>query len=93
MCGILAVLGIKNANSLRSHIVELSSRLRHRGPDWSGLIVQGDCNIYAHERLALIGLLSGEQPIVSTDKKYVITVNGEIYNYIDLMKTSVKGNY
>jgi asparagine synthase (glutamine-hydrolysing) len=73
-------------------IVDLSSRLRHRGPDWSGAVIHGS-NIYAHERLSIVGLLSGEQPMLSTDQEIIITVNGEIYNYKELMATALKGTY
>lgn len=107
MCGILAVLGITNPEAKRSRmlklfrqcrlinsidIVDLSSRLRHRGPDWSGAVVHGN-NIYAHERLSIVGLLSGEQPMLSTDGDIIITVNGEIYNYKELMASALKGTY
>jgi asparagine synthase (glutamine-hydrolysing) len=72
--------------------VDLSSRLRHRGPDWSGAVIHGK-NIFAHERLSIVGLLSGEQPMLSTDQEIIITVNGEIYNYKELMATALKGTY
>ncbi len=55
-------------------------RIRHRGPDWSGCIISGN-NIFCHERLAIVGVESGAQPILSQDEKLILTVNGEIYNY------------
>uniref|UniRef100_A0A0D3BEX1 asparagine synthase (glutamine-hydrolyzing) n=1 Tax=Brassica oleracea var. oleracea TaxID=109376 RepID=A0A0D3BEX1_BRAOL len=81
MCGILAVLGcIDNSQAKRSRIIELSRRLRHRGPDWSGLHSHEDCYL-AHERLAIIDPTSGDQPLYNQDKTVVVTVNGEIYNH------------
>eukprot|EP01127_Copromyxa_protea_P017377 TRINITY_DN5289_c0_g1_i1.p1 TRINITY_DN5289_c0_g1~~TRINITY_DN5289_c0_g1_i1.p1 ORF type:complete len:542 (-),score=117.41 TRINITY_DN5289_c0_g1_i1:30-1655(-) len=92
MCGILAILGIENAADKRARAVELASRLRHRGPDWSGVHVRGN-NILCHERLAIVGLGSGEQPMVSNDSTIVLAVNGEIYNYRNLMASGLSGKY
>ncbi|KAI6699579.1 hypothetical protein NL676_013903 [Syzygium grande] len=81
MCGILAVFGcIDNSQAKRSRIIELSRRLRHRGPDWSGLHCNGDCYL-AHQRLAIMDPASGDQPLYNEDKTIVVTVNGEIYNH------------
>ncbi|CAH2073284.1 unnamed protein product, partial [Thlaspi arvense] len=81
MCGILAVLGcVDNSQAKRSRIIELSRRLRHRGPDWSGLHCYEDCYL-AHERLAIVDPTSGDQPLYNEDKTVVVTVNGEIYNH------------
>ncbi|CAI9109436.1 OLC1v1009257C1 [Oldenlandia corymbosa var. corymbosa] len=84
MCGILAVLGcIDNSQAKRSRIIELSRRLRHRGPDWSGLHCYQDCYL-AHQRLAIIDPTSGDQPLYNEDKTIIVTVNGEIYNHEEL---------
>ncbi|KAK6923407.1 Glutamine amidotransferase type 2 domain [Dillenia turbinata] len=84
MCGILAVFGIvDNSLAKRSRIIELSRRLRHRGPDWSGLHCHEDCYL-AHQRLAIIDPTSGDQPLYNQDKTIVVTVNGEIYNHKQL---------
>ncbi|KAH6796641.1 asparagine synthetase 3 [Perilla frutescens var. hirtella] len=84
MCGILAVLGVAdNSQAKRSRIIELSRRLRHRGPDWSGLHHHGDCYL-AHQRLAIVDPASGDQPLYNEDKTVVVTVNGEIYNHKEL---------
>ncbi|XP_073140237.1 asparagine synthetase [glutamine-hydrolyzing] 2 [Henckelia pumila] len=86
MCGILAVLGVTdNSHAKRSRIIELSRRLRHRGPDWSGLHNHQDCYL-AHQRLAIVDPTSGDQPLYNEDKTVVVTVNGEIYNHKDLRK-------
>ncbi|MCL4111072.1 UNVERIFIED_CONTAM: hypothetical protein GTU68_033379 [Idotea baltica] len=61
----------------------MSKKLRHRGPDWSG-IYAGEKAILAHERLAIVGLNSGAQPLYSQDKKHILAVNGEIYNHKEL---------
>ncbi|KAL9147995.1 hypothetical protein ABFS82_12G012000 [Erythranthe guttata] len=84
MCGILAVLGIADhSQAKRSRIIELSRRLRHRGPDWSGLYYHQD-NYLAHQRLAIVDPASGDQPLYNEDKTVVVTVNGEIYNHKEL---------
>ncbi|ONK80894.1 uncharacterized protein A4U43_C01F22930 [Asparagus officinalis] len=84
MCGILAVLGcVDTSLAKRYRIIELSRRLRHRGPDWSGLHCHGDCYL-AHQRLAIMDPASGDQPLFNEDKTIVVTVNGEIYNHEEL---------
>ncbi len=68
----------------------MSKKLRHRGPDWPG-IYAGEKAILAHERLAIVGLNSGAQPLYSQDKKHILAVNGEIYNhksFVHAMKIS-----
>ncbi|XP_061336602.1 asparagine synthetase [glutamine-hydrolyzing] 3 isoform X3 [Gastrolobium bilobum] len=84
MCGILAVLGcVDNSQGKRARIIELSRRLRHRGPDWSGLHCHGDCYL-AHQRLAIVDPTSGDQPLYNEDRTVIVTVNGEIYNHKQL---------
>jgi len=74
MCGILAVLGVvDNSQSKRARIIELSRRLRHRGPDWSGLHCHQDCYL-AHQRLAIVDPTSGDQPLYNYDKTVIVTV-------------------
>ncbi len=81
MCGILAIFRSALPESeLRKKLIECSLKLRHRGPDWSGYMVDGDNGI-AHERLAIIDPESGAQPLTSDDKQIVVAANGEIYNY------------
>lgn len=81
MCGILAVFGcVDCSQAKRARIIELSRRLRHRGPDWSGLHSEGDCFL-AHQRLAIVDPASGDQPLYNEDKTIIVTVNGEIYNH------------
>lgn len=86
MCGILAVLGCSDdSQAKRFRVLELSRRLKHRGPDWSGLYQHGD-SFLAHQRLAVIDPASGDQPLYNEDKSVVVTVNGEIYNHEELRK-------
>ncbi|KAG6333123.1 hypothetical protein ID866_5963 [Astraeus odoratus] len=83
MCGILAVHGLENPLPDRARFVALSKRIRHRGPDWSGCYV-GKEAILCHERLAIVGIDSGAQPLTSDDGKLVLAVNGEIYNHLSI---------
>lgn len=86
MCGILAALGcIDVSQAKRTRILELSRRLRHRGPDWSGISHHGNCFL-AHQRLAIVDPTSGNQPLYNEDRTIVVTVNGEIYNHEELRK-------
>lgn len=81
MCGIVCALDIKqNSNFLRSQILEMSKKVRHRGPDWSGIHC-GKNVLLAHERLAIVDPASGNQPIFSHDKNLILAANGEIYNH------------
>ncbi|MFW7523854.1 asparagine synthase B [Vibrio ostreicida] len=92
MCSIFGILDIKSdAQALRPIALEMSKTLRHRGPDWSG-IYASDKAILAHERLAIVGLNSGAQPLYSADKKHILAVNGEIYNHKEL-RARYEGQY
>ncbi|WP_105902481.1 asparagine synthase B [Vibrio gangliei] len=84
MCSIFGILDIKSDPApLRPLALEMSKKLRHRGPDWSG-IYASDNAILAHERLSIVGLNSGAQPLYSEDKKHILAVNGEIYNHKEI---------
>ncbi|NOI67728.1 asparagine synthase B [Vibrio sp. 99-8-1] len=84
MCSIFGILDIKHDDAaLRPIALEMSKKLRHRGPDWSGIYASKRA-ILAHERLAIVGLNSGAQPLYSPDKKLVLAVNGEIYNHKEI---------
>ncbi|MCB0396806.1 MAG: asparagine synthase B [Flavobacteriales bacterium] len=81
MCGFIGVFDLRqDAQALRPQVLEMSKRIRHRGPDWSGFYF-GDKAILAHERLAIVDPSSGRQPLYSLDGKQVLAVNGEIYNH------------
>ncbi|EIU7745674.1 asparagine synthase B [Vibrio vulnificus] len=92
MCSVFGILDIKSdAAALRPIALEMSKKLRHRGPDWSG-IYASDRAILAHERLAIVGLNSGAQPLYSPDKKLILAVNGEIYNHKEI-RARYEGKY
>lgn len=84
MCGIIAILDVAaDAAELRTQALSMSRCLRHRGPDWSGIAVYEQALI-GHERLAIVGVDSGAQPLYSADREIALGVNGEIYNHISL---------
>ena len=86
MCGIVCAFNLKQkTEDLRPQILEMAKKIRHRGPDWSG-IYSNDKVIMAHERLAIVDPASGKQPLLSEDKNLVLAANGEIYNHRDLRK-------
>ncbi len=92
MCGIAAIFNIKEqTSSLRDKALKMAKKIRHRGPDWSGIYCGGSA-ILAHERLSIVDPESGGQPLYSPDKKQVLTVNGEIYNHRDIRK-QFEGKY
>ena len=81
MCGIVAILNVKEqTHALRDKALKMSQKIRHRGPDWSGIYCGGSA-ILAHERLSIVDPESGGQPLYSPDRKQVLAVNGEIYNH------------
>ena len=86
MCGIVCTFNLKKSEEqLRPQLLEMSKKLRHRGPDWSGIFSCSNA-ILAHERLSIVDPASGKQPFVSKDGKLVLAVNGEIYNHRDIRK-------
>ncbi|MBB5206835.1 asparagine synthase B [Chiayiivirga flava] len=81
MCSILGILDLKSDPvALRAQALDQSRRMRHRGPDWSG-VYDDEHAILVHERLAIVGVDSGAQPLKSPDGRQVLAVNGEIYNH------------
>ena len=84
MCGIVCAFDIKESSeTLRPRVLEMSKKVRHRGPDWSG-IFSNSKSVMAHERLAIVDPASGKQPLFSADKTLVLAANGEIYNHREL---------
>lgn len=85
MCGIIVVLNAEgDVLKTRRKVVSLASKIRHRGPDWSGIEVRGQ-HVFAHERLAIVNIDSGAQPLVHPDDSdYVLVIDGEIYNHQEL---------
>ena len=92
MCGVVGVFDLKvKPDELRPQVLEMSKKVRHRGPDWSGIY----CNekaIIAHERLSIVDPQSGGQPLYSRDRKLILGVNGEIYNHREI-REKYKGKY
>lgn len=92
MCGIVAIFNIKEQTpELRTKALGMSKKIRHRGPDWSGIHCSGSA-ILAHERLSIVDPESGGQPLFSPDGKQVLAVNGEIYNHKEI-RERYKGCY
>lgn len=92
MCGIVAIFNVKEQTpELRAKALGMSKKIRHRGPDWSGIHCSGSA-ILAHERLSIVDPESGGQPLFSPDGKQVLAVNGEIYNHKEI-RERYKGRY
>ncbi len=92
MCGIVCAFELKQSSGLlRTQILEMSKKIRHRGPDWSG-IFSNEKAIMAHERLAIVDPASGKQPLFSENGNLVLAANGEIYNHRELRK-QFESNY
>ena len=92
MCGFVGCFDLKSGSmpigeglreELRGRVLEMSKKIRHRGPDWSG-VYTGDNAILSHERLSIVDPLSGKQPLISDDGKIILAANGEIYNHKEI---------
>jgi Asparagine synthase (glutamine-hydrolyzing) len=92
MCGIAGIFNIKSQTpELRRKALKMAQKIRHRGPDWSGIFVGGSA-ILAHERLSIVDPQSGGQPLYSPDRKQILAVNGEIYNHREI-RSKYAGKY
>ena len=92
MCGIVSIFNIQEQTlELRQQALRMSQKIRHRGPDWSGIYCGGSA-ILAHERLSIVDPESGRQPLFAPDKKQVLAENGEIYNHQDI-RARFAGSY
>ena len=90
MCGIVCAFDLKDtSDSIRPNILKMVKKVRHRGPDWSGVYSSKNA-VMAHERLAIVDPTSGKQPILSDDNNKAIAVNGEIYNHLELRDNFAK---
>jgi asparagine synthase (glutamine-hydrolysing) len=84
MCGFVGVFDITSSvEVLRPQVIKMARKIRHRGPDWSGIYC-GDKAILAHERLSIVDPVSGSQPLYTEDRSCVLAVNGEIYNHLEI---------
>ncbi len=92
MCGVVGVFDLKQKSAdLRPKVLQISKKIRHRGPDWSGIWC-GENAILAHERLSIVDPASGGQPLKSKDGQLILSVNGEIYNHQEI-RESLNGSY
>ncbi len=94
MCGFVGCFDLSSGDKpvadglrdeLRAQVLEMSKKIRHRGPDWSG-VYTGNNAILSHERLSIVDPLSGKQPLISDDKKIILAANGEIYNHMEIRR-------
>lgn len=84
MCSIFGVLEIcQDHKAVRKMALRQSRLLRHRGPDWSGIYAAGNA-VLAHERLSIVDVNTGAQPLISENGRQALAVNGEIYNHQDI---------
>lgn len=92
MCGFVGAFDLtQDLTNLRSQVLKMAKRIRHRGPDWSGIYC-GEKAILVHERLSIVDIKSGGQPLYNKDKNLVLAVNGEIYNHQNI-RNRFKGKY
>ena len=92
MCGIVCAFDLKQKSEiLRPLVLQMSKKIRHRGPDWSG-VYSDNKTIMAHERLAIVDPASGKQPLFSLDRKLILAANGEIYNHREI-RSCYKDSY
>ena len=85
MCGIIGLFNIHNQQAMRTEALKMAGKIRHRGPDWSGSYSDEHC-VLMHERLSIVDVEHGAQPLYDTKTKRVLAVNGEIYNHKELEK-------
>ena len=91
MCGIVAIFNIESqSEALRKQALKMSKRIRHRGPDWSGIYAEEHA-ILAHERLSIVDPQSGGQPLKNKEGNIILCVNGEIYNHREI-RAALKTN-
>jgi len=92
MCSIFGVLELRQDVSIvRKMALQQSRLLRHRGPDWSGSYTTPRA-VLVHERLAIVDVNTGAQPLLSPDGKQALAVNGEIYNHQEI-RHALKDSY
>jgi asparagine synthase (glutamine-hydrolysing) len=85
MCGLIAFFSSTgNAAAYRDKVADALECLHHRGPDETGVEVVDDDVVFAHKRLAIIDVADSHEPLPYADGRYLLTFNGEIYNYVEL---------
>lgn len=87
MCGFVGIFDFKEpVDSARARALDMAKTVRHRGPDWSGIYVNGRA-VLAHERLSIVDVEHGAQPLIDLSAGRALAVNGEIYNHLALRET------
>ena len=92
MCGIFGFYNLKDQKNSRIVLEEMGDALYHRGPDSNGFYLNDQVGL-GIQRLKIIDLKTGDQPIYSNNKRFVIVFNGEIYNYIELKNELTRKGY
>src|SRR5215468_6933215 len=85
MCGLLTYIGVSGgADAQREAVATALESLHHRGPDETGVDIAGDNVVFGHKRLSIIDVVGSHEPLPYAAGRYLLTFNGEIYNYIEL---------
>ena len=93
MCGVVGLINLSNQKISNSTIKKMTDSIYHRGPDGEGQWTEDNVGI-GHRRLSIIDLSSaGNQPMMSEDKRYIFSYNGEVYNFLELKKELVQLGY
>jgi asparagine synthase (glutamine-hydrolysing) len=91
MCGILAFFSARgDAGAYRDAVAGALECLHHRGPDETGVDLVDDDAVFAHKRLSIIDVGSSHEPLPYADGRYLLTFNGEIYNYLELREELIR---
>jgi len=91
MCGFVGAFELtQDLEVLRSQVLKMAKKIRHRGPDWSGIYC-GDKAVLAHERLSIVDITSGGQPLYSKDKKLVLAAILQLYLMVKYIITEALG--
>ena len=91
MCGISAIIK-PDIDPNSKAIALMVERLAHRGPDANGYVRLAGCHL-GHNRLSIVDLSTGDQPMSDITRRYWITFNGEIYNYQELREELLGKGY
>ena len=90
MCGIAGQLNLDNSPVSPVVLKKMTDVIEHRGPDGEGHWIEG-CVGFGHRRLSIIDLTTaGRQPMITSDNRFVLTYNGEIYNFKELRDNLIK---